>query len=166
MRFEQAILNNDYGAIKNYIKNGVDIDKILSSGFPPISVLITPKAGLQLVPHIPNEKIIRLLIENNVDVNKKMIVMPNNTPLIQASYYGFSDIANLLLDNDVRINDQNIEGATALMMATMAGQIDIVKKLLSRGADKSIATFSQSLIALDGAYRANNKELINILEKD
>ena len=164
MSFEQSVLNEDYSTIKSFINDGIDINKTLSTGFPPISELITPKLGLQIGVQKPNQKIIKLFIENGVDINRKPGIMPDNTPLIQASYYGFANIVYLLLKHGANIDKQNGEGATALMMAAMAGNIDIVKILMAKGADQNIRTFKLGMTALDGAYRNNNLILIELLE--
>ncbi len=49
-------------------------------------------------------------------------------------------------------------------MAAMAGNIDIVKILMAKGADQNIRTFKLGMTALDGAYRNNNLILIELLE--
>ncbi|MBT3799786.1 MAG: ankyrin repeat domain-containing protein [Bacteroidetes bacterium] len=164
MGFEQGIFIKDYNTIKHYLDTGIDVNSNLSTGFPPISELITPKQGLQIVKFKPNENIIKLLLESGADVNRKSKIMPQNTPLIQASYYGYANIVKLLLKYDAKINDQNIEGATALMMAVMAGHVDLVKLLLLKGANKNLGTYKLGMTALDGAYRNNNMEIIKLLK--
>tara|TARA_B100000315_G_C14542427_1_gene571575 strand:- start:860 stop:1354 length:495 start_codon:yes stop_codon:yes gene_type:complete len=164
MSFEQAIINEDLENIHRYIKNGyVDINSPLSTGFPPISEVITPGLGLQFSIHKPNEKILKLLLDSGADVNKKG-EYPGNTALIQASFFGFKKTVKLLLEYGASINAQNVEGATALMMATLESKVEIITLLLSKGADKNVKTFNMGMTALDGALRNNNQELIELLK--
>ena len=171
MNFEEAIINEDILNIKKCIKEGsstwaFNINKPLSTGFPPITEVITPNIGLKLnrIPE-PNHTILKLLLDSGCgcNVNQKG-EFPSNTALIQASFFGFKKTVELLLKNGANINDQNAEGATALMMATYGNKVDIVKFLLKNGADKNIKTFNLGMIALDGALRNNNHTLIKLLK--
>ncbi|VDI58943.1 Hypothetical predicted protein [Mytilus galloprovincialis] len=55
-----------------------------------------------------------------------------NTPLIDTCYYGYTDMLQWLLHNDVSVNQCRDDGATGLHMACQEGLTDIVKLLLEK----------------------------------
>jgi ankyrin repeat protein len=82
--------------------------------------------------------------------------------MFAASRHGTLEIVRELLDRDVDPNQQDNWGETALMMATMRHETDIVRLLLERGADPTIANFSD-ITAIDIARKTGLPELIEIL---
>ena len=84
---------------------------------------------------------IRRLLENggNDVLEKKMEVL-GTTVLMQAALMGNLEAATALLDKGAAINMQTTEagrglGRTALLIAADGGEVEIVKLLVSRGAD-------------------------------
>lgn len=55
--------------------------------------------------------------------------------LIQASYWGRTDIAKMLIERGADVNAKNNYGDTALMRACQGGHVDTVKMLIEQGAD-------------------------------
>ncbi|CAC5356736.1 unnamed protein product [Mytilus coruscus] len=55
-----------------------------------------------------------------------------NTPLIYTCYYGYTDMVQWLLHNDVDVDQYRDDGITGLFMASQNGHTDIVKLLLER----------------------------------
>lgn len=96
-----------------------------------------------------DEELVALLIAKGANVNHHVeksqtvlmraaagapFVQCGNDPLI-VSYPGHSKVVKRLLDAGARINDQDAEGNTALMLAASFGRIDSVKRLLEAGAN-------------------------------
>lgn len=78
---------------------------------------------------------VKMLVERGESADTS--VSGNFTPLMIASYYGYTDIARYLVDNGADVNQQNDEGWTALMFATAYGHTEIAEILLSKNADVS-----------------------------
>eukprot|EP00833_Pecoramyces_ruminatium_P013063 jgi/Orpsp1_1/1187095/evm.model.d7180000055344.1 len=79
------------------------------------------------------QDIVRILIENGVDVNKEN----NNedTPLIIACEHGNQDIVRILIDNKADVNKENKNGDTPLIIACEKSNQDIVRILIDNEAD-------------------------------
>ncbi len=122
-----------------------------------------------------NEKSFTPLIlacyKENVDVALFLISKTNNinyasnlgTALMAAVMKGNLQLINALLERKVNLNAQDDEGKTALHIATLTNQNDIVKLLLKEGAKKEIkSNFNES--PLDIARSNKNTELIILLD--
>ena len=97
-----------------------------------------------------DEELVALLIAKGANVNhhlgeKSQTVLMRaaaSAPYMQCgndsllvSYPGHSKVVKRLLDAGARINDQDADGNTALMLAAGFGRIDSVKRLLEAGAN-------------------------------
>ena len=84
---------------------------------------------------------INLHIESGSNLNERA-ELNSDTPLIFATIYGQNEVVKLLSQQEsVNLDSQNIQGFTALCVATVWGQIDIIETLLAAGADKNIKCF-------------------------
>lgn len=83
--------------------------------------------------------IAKMLLENHADANA--IGNSNFTPLHYASLFGSLDILLLLLNHGAlaSINNQSIAGASALFLAVIKQQLQIVNVLLSHQADHTLS---------------------------
>ncbi len=72
------------------------------------------------------------LIKSGVKVNS--LDEDRITPLMYASKYGQTEIAELLLNKGAKVNLKDVYGWSALMIAAVNGETDIVELLLSKGA--------------------------------
>lgn len=68
------------------------------------------------------------------------------------------------LDAGADINEVNSVGDTALLWAAWAGNAEVVRLLVERGADRTIRNRNGSLTALELAIRAQHPEVVAILE--
>ena len=69
----------------------------------------------------------------------------------------------LLKESKEEINDQNLEGKTALIIAAEYGYTNIVEILLQNGADAGIKS-NEGKIALDYAIDWEHQEIIHLLK--
>jgi uncharacterized protein len=85
------------------------------------------------------------------------------TGLMLAAYNGHTDIVNLLLDTDVRVNRADQLGRTALMYASTGDFPATVKTLLSHGADPNLVDSEEGFTALMFAAAEGNREVVQLL---
>lgn len=98
--------------------------------------------------------------------NMKIIDNPNQfniTPLHYACYQKNIQIADLLLNLGANINAQDIEGKNVLTYAVCSNSTRLVKKLLLRGADKTLKD-KNNKTAYDFAIEKDNLRIARILE--
>jgi hypothetical protein len=81
-------------------------------------------------------KIVKLLLENAVDVNAQG--NDSDTPLCSACSSGHIDIVQLLLQKGADVNAQGKHSATPLHWACIEDHIDVVALLLQMGADVNL----------------------------
>ncbi|KAI0105683.1 hypothetical protein GGR51DRAFT_560155 [Nemania sp. FL0031] len=62
------------------------------------------------------------------------------TPLLHASHGGNLEIVEYLLNRNVNVNHQDMEGWTPLLRALRGGHLPVIKKLLTNDADANIET--------------------------
>lgn len=136
-----ASQNGHKHAVKQLIKAGADVNAKDNDGFTPLM-----KASI--------EKMIKtgsVLIGN---VYESVFRYPSAKDL--------ANIAEQLIKAGADVNTRNDYGTTALMLATINGQTDTVKKLIKAGADVN-AKNDDGLTALQLASEQNNTEIVNIL---
>ncbi len=107
---------------------------------------------------------VRTLLAHGADPN--LPVNSGNTPIMAASWRrpnGYLDIIRALLQYNADINQQNVNGVTALMIATLHGNSDTVRLLLQRGAKMDLQDM-RGYTALILA-RESKPEMVPLLEK-
>ncbi|KAI5815999.1 hypothetical protein BZA77DRAFT_344514 [Pyronema omphalodes] len=89
-----------------------------------------------------NEDIVRLLIENDADIEKKSLRADIKTrdihgwsSLRHAGGYGHTEVARLLLEQGADIDDKDNDGRTLLSLAAGTGNKELMRLLLEGGAD-------------------------------
>lgn len=113
--------------------------------------------------------LVKAMLKNkNIDINAQNGEI--GPALVTASYGGYSEIVNLLLDNGADINIRDKRGTTPLMNAVIGQKEHIVRILLKRGANPNIVTLDESgkgtsLTALTFAKMKSNKEIELLLEE-
>jgi len=76
---------------------------------------------------------VRKAIDSGADVNAQD--ERGNTPLHAVSWYGGSDIAQLLLDHGADIEKKSVNGDTPLIEACWGGSLSVVCLLIEKGAE-------------------------------
>lgn len=168
--------------IKNYIEKKIIasfFDKVLEGNIPEIKkyldkgldVNVKDKKNKATILHyacmLENVNlVIFLLTKTNIDINAKD--KNNRTALHYAvSKANIAIIINLLAQNNLDINAQeDIEGATALHIATNHNYVDIIALLLKYpGINRNLKNKDKNS-PLEIAYLLQNKNLISMLKQD
>jgi hypothetical protein len=84
---------------------------------------------------------VKQLISSGTDVNEPE-KMSGSSPLISASLFGKTEIAEYLIKSGADVNLKNNDGSTALHTSAFFCQVEIVEMLLKNGADKTITNNS------------------------
>ena len=184
------VYDNIYIIDKSKLVNRKKFDEIVSSGLVPIEdapsdtqkyqeisskissfiqQIITPYTFGDLQDAISKEDILRskeillYLISTGADVNTK-----NNkgyTPLMLAVLYNKPSIVSLLIKTkDINIDLQDMNGNTALMIASEDGHIDIVNSLIEATADVNLQDINKET-ALIKASEYGYIDIVNALIK-
>lgn len=99
---------------------------------------------------------------------KSSAVLRLERDFFHAVYEGKEKPVIFFLDSGVDINLRNEAGKTALMIASEHGHLEMVKELLSRGADRKLTTLDvtshKNLRAYDFAMAAGQKKTAEILK--
>jgi len=101
--------------------------------------------------------------EHEIDVYAEDII--GNSAAMLAVNNGHIDTLKLLLDRtDLDIDDSNNRGETPLIRASFKGHAEILRYLLTKGADVDIRNSNRE-DATDVAVRADNKQCVILLEE-
>lgn len=120
----------------------------------------TPNVDLQTAVLTDNVKAVEQHILAGSNLNEKE-PFGGSTPLITASVFGKTRIAELLINAGADLNIQNNDGSTALLTAAFFCRPEIVKMLLKKNADKTLKnnygqnayeSVSGSFESVQGAY--------------
>lgn len=107
--------------------------------------------------------IIKLLVENGANFEYQNEISNKDTAIIWAAGRGSRHIMEYLIQKGVKINYQNDKGQTALMRATLNGQLDNVKILMKYKADVSLKD-KEGHTVLDIAKPGKYKDIVTFLE--
>lgn len=108
-----------------------------------------------------NFLITKFLISKKVKID--VVSKIDTTPLMCASANGRLSIIDLLIDNGADVNHRDKDNWTALHWAVYFRDVETVKKLITRGADKTIRSIRTNEIPLDIAIRYEKMPIIECL---
>jgi hypothetical protein len=137
-------------------QGGADVN-----GADPVQSL----TALHMAAYNGHSEVVTLLLSHDATVDCRD--HEGKTPLIHACTGPFAKTVEILLDAGADINAQeSTEGFTPLMMGAGLGQIEVVKLLLERKADKTILDNDETKrdSALDHARNAGHTEIVKLLE--
>lgn len=125
--FLKACQNGQKSVVITFLKKGgINVDKRDQQGFTPLHYAC--KKGAR--------DIVKLLIENNADVN--MASNTSVTPLHFAASLGNQEIIQCLLDAGADVNATDKDGKSILIYSVLAKKVEAAKYLIGKGADVSI----------------------------
>jgi len=131
----------------------------------PRSSSPTSKLDLELfvAARVGNLKRAKGLIESGANVNTRD--NKGNTPLIEAAFFKYPDLVELLLQKGADVTIANSSGDTALTEAVRAGHTQVVKALLPRLTARELQEGSSALYrALYEASSFGNTEVVGTVK--
>jgi ankyrin repeat protein len=137
-------------------EGGADVN-----GADPVQSL----TALHMAAYNGHSEVVALLLSHDATVDCRD--HEGKTPLIHACTGPFVKTVEILLDAGADINAQeSTEGFTPLMMGAGLGQVEVVKLLLERKADKTILDKDETKrdSALNHAKNAGHTEIVKLLE--
>jgi NAD(P)-dependent dehydrogenase (short-subunit alcohol dehydrogenase family) len=112
------------------------LDEVLAQEQASLSRSTASQVGLHQAALEGNLPAIRQQVETGANLNEKDAY--GSTPLIIASTFGHTEVAQALIEAGAELDQQNSDGATALFTAALLCRTEIVQALLDHGADRSI----------------------------
>ena len=107
-----------------------------------------------------NHDVANFLIENGSDLN---YVSPNGTVLMACVFKNELELVDELISKKANLDLTDGNGMTALMLAVQFTNVEMVKKLVSAGANKALKC-KQDKTAFEYAAFSGNEQILNILK--
>ena len=130
------------------------INEYGSDGFTPLG----------FAAYFGHIELVKIMIERGADVNFHSKNAQNVAPLHSAVSAKHTEIIDLLIKNGADINAKQENNVTPLMQAAHHGDIEMVRKFLELGANKSAVT-SDGKTALTYAEESQSEEVISLLRQ-
>lgn len=109
-----------------------------------------------------NKRMIKLFLDNNVNVNKKG--PDGRSPMMHAIIAKNNKLIQDVMSHGADIEDKDSQGRTLLMYAAEQGNVILLKKLLQGGLDPA-QTCNEDKRALNYAIERKQKECVDVLGK-
>lgn len=120
---------------------------------------------LYLACHNGHYESVKILLDAGAQPEPRLAKSKHNKlPLVAASSQGHLDIAKLLIKFGANINSQEDNGNTALFISTKNQKKEVVKYLLSAGADEQIKNSYQKT-AVDVAFESQIPEIFELFNR-
>ncbi|MBA8666365.1 ankyrin repeat domain-containing protein [Holosporaceae bacterium 'Namur'] len=147
----------DFNKIDEVIKSlpQDEVNKLINKNFSGFTSLYVASGQ-------GHEKIVRLLLESNVNVNAGL--NDGATPLYIASKIGRSEIVKLLLKYNANVNAELNNGATSLFAASRYGHEDVVELLLKYNATPSVDKLGGITPRMIAKFNGHDK-IVKMLEQ-
>jgi len=147
--------NNDYMAVKKYIKDGADLEEANESGESVLAMSLRYKCDMDLV---------MLLVDSGADIHD--FDEEGVSVFEMAITYGNLDMVEYMIEQGVDVNStQRRSRFSPLMAAVCYGRIEVVEVLIDYGANKD-AIDSKGISVLDFARKMNKKSILKLLDYD
>ena len=119
------------------LQGGVKSTKEFLKKVPTYQLYEEDKTILHYAVELKKYDVVQFLISKNIELYRRGGTY-YQTALQDAIFYQYFGIARLLINAGTPLDIQNIDGDTALHIATRNGYFDIVKILIENGASKDI----------------------------
>jgi len=131
---ENAVEINDTNAIQQMISKGFDIN---------VDIINQNKTLLCYAASQNRKEIVLMLLKAGAEINKGSLSSPATyggfTPLHAAAFEGNLELAKLLVEHGASVNAQmDVCRVTPLWEAVVKNRLEVIKYLLSAGADRSL----------------------------
>ncbi len=144
----QAIEYDNTKIVQYFIDQGIEMNPKFKDGLSPIVYAVFNESN----------EVIQLLLNKGVDVGYEF----DSRPLICiATMFSQLNTVKMLLKNGANVNDLDGSGVTPLMFAAREGNIEMVKFLLAKGADKTVREIRYETAA---DMVVDNKKLKKLLD--
>lgn len=147
----QSIKMGDLDAVVNYLKKGIDINKIHANGKTLLMSAIKNDRSLKIVP---------FLLKNEANPN---LDLDGISPLMYATAYQNLSAAKNLIKHKAATNFINKRGESALVFAIKGRSPKAIKLLLDNGANPKLS-IRNNYSAIDLAKEENIKEVLEALK--
>lgn len=133
----QANSNITENELMHSVRKGVpSIEKLLKKT-SIYKLYSNDKTLLHYAVEAGNYKVVRYLVNQNILLAQKGGLL-YGTALHASIVHGYPRISNFLIEQGTPVNEQDIEGNTALHLAAKNGDLSIIQNLLAHDASKSI----------------------------
>ena len=147
--------NNDFLAVKKYIKDGASLDDENESGETVLAMSLRHKCDIDLV---------MLLVDSGADIYD--FDEEGVSIFEMAITYGNLEMVEYMIKQGIDVNETKRRSRFSPLMAAVSyGRIDIVKVLLENGANKE-NTDSKGISVIDFARKLNKKSILELLGYD
>lgn len=150
-----ACRNSKHDIARYLLKNGAN---------PNAECRLNGCLALNYITSKGDIEMVKLLVEGGADIDTIGYSNFHGAPLRHSIYCGFFDISEYLIENGADVNYQSGEyGYTPLHAACYWGNIDLVRKLLDKGARKDIPAYRGVLPAVIAKNRGK-MDIVEMLE--
>jgi len=147
--------NNDFIAVKKYIKDGANLEDANESGESVLALSLRYKCDFDLI---------MILVENGADIHD--FDEEGVSIFEMAITYGNIEMVKYMIEQGVDVNfTQRRSRFSPLMAATCYGRVEVAKLLIDNGAKKD-ATDSKGISVIDFARKMNKKSILKLLDYD
>lgn len=150
-----ACMTGNKDIVELLLKLGADVNKADCGGGTPLYVA-TCKGHTDCV---------RIMLNYNANVDLATYAS-NNSPILIAAAYGFSEITKLLINETDQLDKPDSEGKTPLMLSSLNGYGYITNILLNTGKLNLNAADKENYTVIYYAVQSNNSNIIELLIKN
>eukprot|EP00435_Cladocopium_sp_Y103_P026970 s1639_g6.t1 len=143
-----AAQNGHAHVVQFLAEAGVEKDAV---AYPGTAIRVSPA---ELAVQHGHQEVARVLVEAGAGADGAVTA---------AVVTGNADILLMLLERRAEVNRPSEQGRTPLHVAAEGGDLEIVKILLERGANKNVATTDEGMTALSCAARFGRLEVVKCL---
>ncbi|KAF8270105.1 hypothetical protein EI94DRAFT_1723881 [Lactarius quietus] len=124
-----AAYNGQLEAVQMLLGHNTDVNPLTTKGETPLYATIFTRS------HSEGKMInvVRHLLEHGADPNTRDHIH-SSTPLHQASFQGWLEVARLLLSYGAKVDEKDKEGRTPFQVASSEGHVEMTKLLADHGA--------------------------------
>jgi len=147
--------NNDFLAVKKYIKDGANLDDANENGESVLAMSLRHKCDIDLV---------MLLVNSGADIYD--FDEEGVSIFEMAITYGNLEMVQYMIGQGIDVNETKRKSLfSPLMAAVCYGKNDIVKTLLKNGAKKDVRDL-KGISVIDFARKLNKKSILELLDYD